>query len=84
MMGDAIPAGVGVVPITVRWEDAPAGATARLVVDGDVRVSWVAGSAGSQTVEVMGLRWVVAELRSAQGLMLALTNPIYLDRELNL
>ena len=84
MMGDAIPAGDGVVPITVRWEDAPAGATARLVVDGDVQASWVAGSARSQTVEVMGLRWVVAELRSAQGLMLALTNPIYLDRELNL
>jgi len=83
-MGDIVPAGDGVVPVTVHWADAPAGATVRLVVDGDVHAHWPARAEGTQTAEVMVLRWAVAEMRNAQGDMLALTNPIYLDRLLNL
>jgi len=84
MMGDTVPATDWMVPITVRWADTPADAVIRLVVDGDVHADWRTGLQGEQTVDVVGVRWVVAEMRDAQGCMLALTNPIYLDRELNL
>ena len=84
MMGDVVPTVERVIPIHVRWAEAPAEAVVRLVVDGDVRAAWPATSEGVQAVDVVGLRWVIAELRSAQGHMLALTNPIYLDRGLNL
>jgi len=84
MMGDIISAVDYLVPITVRWADAPADARVQMVVDGYVQVEWPAGAEGEQAVEVLGLRWIVAEMRSAQGSMLALTNPIYLDRSLSL
>jgi hypothetical protein len=83
MMGDAVPVS-GPAPVTVRWTDVPSDVTVRLVVDGDVRAHWPASSDGERTVELLGLRWIVGELRSAEGKMLVLTNPIYLDRDLDL
>lgn len=84
MMGDSIRVAEYAVTVTVRWAGAPAGTVARLIVDGYVQAEWAVSEDGEQTTVLLGLRWVVAELRNSQGDMLALTNPIYLDRQLRL
>lgn len=84
IMGEAIPATGLAVPVRLRWLDAPAEAAVRLVVDGYVQAEWVSTPAGERRVEVLALRSVGAELRDAQGTLLALTNPIYLDSDLDL
>jgi hypothetical protein len=84
IMGDVIPAVDCLVPVTIRWAGAPAGAEVRLVVDGYVQAEWPIDTKGERRVEALALRSVGAELRSAQGSLVALTNPIYLDRDLSL
>jgi len=84
MMGDSLPVAGHQVPVTVRWAGAPRGATARLIVDGYIEAEWDAAEDGERSADLLALRWVLAELRNAQGDMLALTNPIYLERDLRL
>jgi predicted metal-dependent phosphoesterase TrpH len=84
MMGDVIPATGPAVPVRMSWLDAPTGAAARLVADGYLQAEWTVAPAGERSVQALAVRSVSAELRDAQGTLLALTNPIYLDSDLHL
>jgi hypothetical protein len=82
MMGDVIHT-VTAMPVTIdaQWDGAPAGARLALIVDGKTRETLALGERGSQTWQLTGDadHWCLVTLRSRDGLMLALTNPIYLD-----
>ncbi|NLE43647.1 MAG: CehA/McbA family metallohydrolase [Chloroflexi bacterium] len=84
MMGDAVTTTDHVAIFTLAWEGAPADGVLRLVADGDVRRTWSAEVEGARTVELMVHRWVVAEMRNVAGDVVAITNPIYLDKGLHL
>ena len=84
MMGDAITARGPCACVNVRWSEAPADSTVRLIGDGYVQAEWSASPEGERSAELMVLRWITAELRDSEGSLLALTNPIYLDSDLHL
>jgi hypothetical protein len=62
------------------WNNGPAHGQARLIVDGEVHAAASAGAHGDAHWELPRVgRWCVLELRDSDGLMLAVTNPIFLN-----
>ncbi len=77
IMGDVV-AAQEVRQLTLRTPEAPAGARVRWVVEGEPAAEWSASEEVFSPSCPDGARWALAELRAADGAMLALTNPIYL------
>ncbi|CAN5681065.1 CehA/McbA family metallohydrolase [soil metagenome] len=78
MMGDLF---VGdVARLALHWSDCPADAQARVIADGKPLIQWVANSGGQRdwTLIAGQVQWCVVEVRSAEGAILAVTNPIFL------
>lgn len=86
MMGDslAIPGQSAAATLAVAWDGVPEAASLRLIADGRPRESVPVAATGRRKWSVPGnaaARWYVVELRARDGAMLALTNPIFCDRE---
>jgi hypothetical protein len=82
MMGDVLQVGRGAkVELAAGWEGAPAGTSLELITDGRSGSARQVSPAGSQTWELEGgeAKWCLVTLREADGRMLALSNPIYMD-----
>jgi hypothetical protein len=79
LMGDALPAGAA--ELTVGWARCPEDARLQLMADGRPLAEWRPGGNGTRAWSLSAgqARWCLVELRDAQGRMLALTNPIFLD-----
>lgn len=82
MMGDSINL-TSEEPIHIRaqWDDCPAGSQLALIADGTPHDSTAVQASGSQTWTLTRAQanWCLVTLRAEDGVMLALTNPIYLD-----
>lgn len=81
-MGDSLLAQTGsVIQWVARWRQSPTDARVELIVDGVVVGERTAGSEGTHVWgwTTPGARWGLLSLRAADGTMLALTNPIFLD-----
>lgn len=82
MMGDRL-ASQGARDFTMRssWSVSPVDATVRLMINGAVYTATTVAEEGEQTwqLPVHGTRWCTVELRGADGTMLAVTNPIFVD-----
>ncbi len=79
MMGDAA---AGPAEFALEWVACPPDARLRVIVDGKLLVERPAASdEGSHTWHMAAAdgRWVLVEIRSRDGQMLALTNPIFLS-----
>ena len=65
---------------TARWSGCPADAQIRLIANGRLLRQWQAGEAGEYAWPTTPAEadWLVVEIRSGDGEMLAVTNPIYL------
>ena len=81
MMGDRL----GLAPgepaaFSVGWENCPAGAELRVIVDGELRFSRPAAGSGQHSWQLRAGEdaWCLVEVRDPAAGMLALTNPIYL------
>lgn len=82
MMGDALDVTNDArVPVRARWDNSPGNAQLGLIVDGVLRETTIAHLSGMRDWELIGGQdhWCLATLRDEHGVMLALTNPIYLD-----
>jgi hypothetical protein len=79
MMGDSLPAQP--VTIVASWDRAPEGTTLRVIADGRTYQEQPveASGAGSWALERGACGWVSLELRDADGIPWALTNPLFLD-----
>ncbi len=77
MMGDVLPRGTAT--IRARWRDVPANARLRLLTDGSPLSEDAVPPEGERSWEIAegAMRWCVAEVRAANGALLAVTNPIY-------
>jgi hypothetical protein len=81
MMGDQLAtAGGGDVTVSGEWSGAPVGARLRLIVNGAVYAQSDVAESGQTawTLPAHGTRWFTVELRSDEGAILAVTNPIFL------
>ncbi len=80
MMGDALPNEL--ITLTIRWRDVPNGAKLRHVVDGNIVSKETIDSNGEFTWGAVAgaFRWRVVEIRDVNGDLLAVTNPIYVER----
>ncbi len=78
MMGDLFTGDVAT--LRLQWSDCPADAQVRVITDGKPLLEWAANSAGQRdwTLIADQVHWCVVEVRSADGEMLAVTNPIFL------
>ena len=67
------------VTCTVAWDDCPADAQLRVIVNGKLLERWETGVRGERAWALSPDQadWVVVEIRRADGGMLAVTNPIY-------
>lgn len=76
LMGDEVDQPV---TLTIAWRDCPPGAEARLLANGRLWTVWPCASAGEQQLPVTPALadWYVVEVRTANGELLALTNPIF-------
>jgi hypothetical protein len=82
MMGDVLDPTPGeTAHITAVWDDCPAGARLDWILNGNAQESFPAVESGTQTWTLSSgqAHWAMITLRAADGHMLALTNPIYLD-----
>jgi hypothetical protein len=81
MMGDMLPRGAAT--IQARWRDVPTGARLRLIANGAQIDEDIATPGGerSWTLNEGEAQWCVAEIRAADGELLAVTNPIYFEPE---
>ena len=81
MMGDMLPRGAAT--IQARWRDVPPGARLRLIANGAQIDEDIATPGGerSWTLSEGEAQWCVAEIRAADGELLAVTNPIYFEPE---
>jgi hypothetical protein len=72
-----------VATIQARWRDVPAGAQLRLIANGAQIGEDMATPGGerSWTLNEGEAQWCVAEIRAADGELLAVTNPIYFEPE---
>lgn len=79
MMGDSLPAEE--VALTAGWDNAPAGSALRLIVDGKVRDQQAVSGAGECAWHLAAgeAGWASLELRDADNVPWALTNPVFLD-----
>ena len=77
MMGDTLH-GEG-AEITADWGTPEPGSHVRLIVDGAPFETFATSGAGSKNwhLPISSARWCVAELRDRDGLMCAVTNPIF-------
>jgi hypothetical protein len=80
MMGDELPNEGATV--ACQWHAATPGERLRFVVDGLVREELPINAAGERTWSLAAgeCRWCTLEVRSADGLMRAVTNPIFFAR----
>jgi len=80
MMGDTVPGSQA--DLTVSWHSVPdQGATVRWIVDGETRSTLPADESGTNLLHIDAAHWCVVELRAANGVMLAVTNPIFFGDE---
>ncbi len=82
MLGDVLNVNDGApVRVTAQWNHSPAHAQLALIVDGVPRETCTANENGAQEWQLTGgrERWGLVTLRDENGVMLALTNPIYFD-----
>ena len=81
MMGDTLQLehGTGTVTLTTNWRDAPINARVRLVADGEVLEELGISNKGTLewVIAARNTKWCIVEMRTVQGDMLALTNPIF-------
>jgi hypothetical protein len=80
MMGDMITGST--VELALAWKGAGTGDQLRLIVNGAVRDTITLDGDGDKcwTLDTADGRWATAELRRVDGHMLAVTNPIFLNR----
>ncbi|MDE3088934.1 MAG: CehA/McbA family metallohydrolase [Chloroflexota bacterium] len=71
------------VTFTLAWSDCPADAQVRVIVNGRLLDQRVAGARGGYEWRMTPdeADWVVAAIRAANGAMLAITNPIFLQQD---
>ncbi len=82
LMGDSLrPAPGTAIQLIARWNGCPADARIELTIDGAPVGGRVAGPEGEQVWgQTAGeASWCLVSLRAANGTLLALTNPIFLD-----
>ncbi len=81
MIGGMLPRGTAT--IHAHWRDVPANARLRLIADGAQLSEDIATPAGKRTWNLNegAAQWCVAEIRAANGELLAVTNPIYFAPE---
>ncbi len=81
MMGDLLEldGGAKEIVVTAAWSEVPDGSSAQLIVHGAVQATRPASGQGRMEwlLPAYGARWCTVELRSANGEMLAVTNPIF-------
>ncbi|MCY4376088.1 MAG: CehA/McbA family metallohydrolase [Spirochaetaceae bacterium] len=86
MMGDSLPApgGSASVSLAASWDGVPESASLRLIAGGQARDTLSIPASGTRTWTVSAAPadadWYVVEVRGRDGAMLALSNPIFLDR----
>jgi len=78
MTGDTV---AGITTFTLAWSGCPDGAQVRILADGRLVKQWPAQRQGdySWTTTPEHAHWMLVEIRSDQGAMLALSNPIFLQ-----
>ena len=78
-MGDTV---TRPVTFIVTWTDCAADAQMRLIVNGRLLNEWMAGAQGEYEWNMAPDQadWVVVEIRGGNGVLLAITNPIFLQR----
>ena len=87
MVGDSLaaPDGSASVLLAVSWDRVPEPASLRLIADGRLHDSIPVTDAGTRewnlTATSPAASWHVVELRARDGAMLAITNPIFFDRQ---
>lgn len=76
MSGDTV---AGPVALTVAWDECPADAQVRVIVNGKLFDKWAADVQGERAwmMTPEEADWIVVEVRGADGGMLAVTNPIF-------
>jgi hypothetical protein len=81
MMGDVLPASDGKLSLSTQWSGCPESARIDYVIDGKIEESLCPVESASHSMQVDGARahWCLATMRDSDGVMLAVTNPIYLD-----
>lgn len=81
MIGGMLPRGRAT--IHAHWRDVPANARLRLIANGAQLSEDIATPAGERTwdLDEGAAQWCVAEIRAANGELLAVTNPIYFAPE---
>ena len=79
IMGDTV---TRPVTFIVTWTDCAADAQMRLIVNGRLLNEWMAGAQGEYEWNMTPDQadWVVVEIRGGNGALLAITNPIFLQR----
>ncbi|GAB4115840.1 MAG: CehA/McbA family metallohydrolase [Roseiflexaceae bacterium] len=75
MMGDLLPAGAA--EFSATWQAVPAASTLRIIADGICIATIAAAGEGQYCWRAAEWRWCTAELRAADGSLLAVTNPIF-------
>jgi hypothetical protein len=67
------------VALLLTWDHCPTDAHAYLLADGRRWVEWACGQQGERQWDITPeqANWCVVEIRSSQGELLAITNPIY-------
>ncbi len=76
MMGDSIPEPVA---LDLAWRDTPPDAHTRLIANGRLWQQWPASQGAAQIkLTPQQADWLVMEIRSTTGELLAITNPLYL------
>jgi hypothetical protein len=78
MMGDTV---TQQADVTVRWQDCPADSALRILANGQLLHQQATGGEVSLTwpISPSDAHWLTAEVRSAHGMLLAITNPIYFE-----
>lgn len=83
MMGDRLE-NSSAAQVTVNWRGAEAGDILRLIVDGEVHERTAVADSGEQTfsVDLTQAKWFNVELRASDGMMRAVTNPVFVGMSL--
>ncbi|HHY57926.1 MAG TPA: CehA/McbA family metallohydrolase [Chloroflexi bacterium] len=77
MMGDTL---TQAATINVQWSHCPPGATLRVLANGQLLHQQVTGATGGfrYAATPADADWLIAEVRAADGVLLAITNPLFL------
>jgi hypothetical protein len=78
-IGQSVAAGAGALTFEASWSDCAPGVEVRVMVDGRLYDARPAGGAGqgAWALQPEQATWVVLEVRAADGVLLAITNPIF-------